>query len=47
MLAEFDTGTGLLRYVNAVREHQGGEHEDDTTLVLVEWSAATSANSEP
>ncbi|MCX4386252.1 hypothetical protein OG777_04830 [Micromonospora peucetia] len=42
MLAEFDTGTGLLRYVNAVRKH-----EDDTTLVLVEWSAATSANSEP
>ncbi|MBQ1074732.1 serine/threonine-protein phosphatase [Micromonospora sp. C31] len=49
-LAERHIGSGLpaaetlRRLSHAVTEHQGGTHRDDATLMLVEWSAAASAN---
>ena len=52
-LAERHIGSGLpavetlRRLSHAVTEHQGGQHQDDATLILVEWSAAAAANSEP
>ncbi|MEU7995969.1 PP2C family protein-serine/threonine phosphatase [Micromonospora sp. NPDC049060] len=52
-LAERHIGSGrpaaetLRRLSHAVTEHQGGTHQDDATLLLVEWSAAAAANSEP
>ncbi|MEV0876970.1 PP2C family protein-serine/threonine phosphatase [Micromonospora echinofusca] len=52
-LAERHIGSGLpaaetlRRLSHAVTEHQGGTHQDDATLMLVEWSAAAAANAEP
>ncbi|MEH1102651.1 PP2C family protein-serine/threonine phosphatase [Micromonospora sp. CPCC 205561] len=52
-LAERHIGSGLpaaetlRRLSHAVTQHEGGLHEDDATLMLVEWSADASANSEP
>ncbi|MDT0532864.1 PP2C family protein-serine/threonine phosphatase [Micromonospora sp. DSM 115977] len=52
-LAERHIGSGLpaaetlRRLSHAVREHQAGAQQDDATLLLVEWSAAAAANSEP
>ncbi|WP_433390926.1 PP2C family protein-serine/threonine phosphatase [Micromonospora sp. KLBMP9576] len=52
-LAERHIGSGLpagetlRRLSHAVTEHQGGTHQDDATLMLVEWSADAAANTEP
>ncbi|MGK5519943.1 PP2C family protein-serine/threonine phosphatase [Micromonospora sp. URMC 107] len=52
-LAERHIGSGLpaaetlRRLSHAVTEHQGGAHQDDATLMLVEWSTTASANAEP
>ncbi|MER7332635.1 MULTISPECIES: PP2C family protein-serine/threonine phosphatase [unclassified Micromonospora] len=52
-LAERHIGAGLpapeilRRLSHAVIEHQAGPHQDDATLMLVEWSADAAVNTEP